>query len=416
MSAELRVERLVKAFSGGPAAVDDVSFRVAPGEIVVLLGPSGCGKTTTLRCIAGLEHPTSGEIAIAGRVVSAPERGVLVPPRLRNLGMVFQSYAVWPHMTVRQNVSYPLRHRRMPRAEITRKVDLMGAVFRASSTTASSRPRAPMDAPDSLDPSRALERLLGIMAALRTPGTGCPWDLEQTFSTVAPYTIEEAYEVADAIRRENLADLRDELGDLLLQIVFHARMAEEAGAFAFGDIVTAISEKLVRRHPHVFANSRDLSPEAVKRLWEQIKRDERVARGAAAPAGQLDGVPVALPALTRAEKLTRKAAAIGFDWPDADQVVAKIREEVDEVADALASGSREAIEDELGDLLFAAANLARHAGLDAEAAARRANAKFERRFRAIEAALAGQGRSLNDTNLDEMERLWAEAKRAERCA
>jgi nucleoside triphosphate diphosphatase len=273
-----------------------------------------------------------------------------------------------------------------------------------------------MDAPDSLDPSRALERLLGIMAALRTPGTGCPWDLEQTFSTVAPYTIEEAYEVADAIRRENLADLRDELGDLLLQIVFHARMAEEAGAFAFGDVVTAISEKLVRRHPHVFANSRDLSPEAVKRLWEQIKRDERVARGAAAPAGQLDGVPVALPALTRAEKLTRKAAAIGFDWPDANQVVAKIREEVGEVADALASGSREAIEDELGDLLFAAANLARHAGLDAEAAARRANAKFERRFRAIETALAGQGRSLNDTNLDEMERLWAEAKRAERCA
>ena len=273
-----------------------------------------------------------------------------------------------------------------------------------------------MDAPDSLDPSRALERLLGIMAALRTPGTGCPWDLEQTFSTVAPYTIEEAYEVADAIRRENLADLRDELGDLLLQVVFHARMAEEAGAFAFGDVVTAISEKLVRRHPHVFANSRDLSPEAVERLWEQIKGDERVARGAAAPAGQLDGVPVALPALTRAEKLTRKAAAIGFDWPDANQVVAKIREEVGEVADALASGSREAIEDELGDLLFAAANLARHAGLDAEAAARRANAKFERRFRAVEAALAGQGRSLDDANLDEMERLWAEAKRAERCA
>jgi nucleoside triphosphate diphosphatase len=273
-----------------------------------------------------------------------------------------------------------------------------------------------MDAPDIIDPSHALERLLGIMAALRTPGTGCPWDLEQTFSTVAPYTIEEAYEVADAIQRENLADLRDELGDLLLQVVFHARMAEEAGAFAFGDVVAAVSEKLVRRHPHIFGNIRDLSPEEVKSLWERIKREERDARSVSAPQGQLDGVPVALPALTRAEKLTRKAAAVGFDWPDADQVVAKIREEVDEVADALASGSRDEIEDELGDLLFAAANLARHAGIDAEAAGRRANAKFERRFRAIEAALARQGRSLDDADLDEMERLWAEAKRAERCA
>jgi ATP diphosphatase len=273
-----------------------------------------------------------------------------------------------------------------------------------------------MDTPDSRDPARALERLIGIMAALRTPGTGCPWDLEQTFATVAPYTIEEAYEVADAIERQDLDDLRDELGDLLLQVVFHARMAEEAGAFAFGDVVAAVSEKLVRRHPHVFGEARHLSPAAVRTLWEDIKREERAARGAATPGGQLDGVPAALPALTRAEKLTRKAAAVGFDWPDAGQVVAKIREEVDEVADALASGSRDAIEDELGDLLFAAANLARHAGIDAETAGRRANAKFERRFRAIEAALTRQGRSLDDADLDEMERLWAEAKRTERGA
>jgi nucleoside triphosphate diphosphatase len=269
-------------------------------------------------------------------------------------------------------------------------------------------------------PSRDIERLIAIMAALRTPLTGCPWDLEQTFRTIAPYTIEEAYEVADAIERGDLADLREELGDLLLQVAFHARMAEEAGAFAFGDVIEAITAKLIRRHPHVFGDARDLSPEQVKGLWDSIKAAEKAARVPAgvdetvSQAGLLDGVAQALPALVRAEKLTRKAATVGFDWPDTTQVVAKIHEELDEIAEAAADGDPERIEDEVGDLLFAVANLARHLRVDPEAALRRANAKFVRRFKAIERGLAAQGRSPAEASLDEMEHLWTEAKAAER--
>jgi nucleoside triphosphate diphosphatase len=269
-------------------------------------------------------------------------------------------------------------------------------------------------------PSRDIERLIEIMAALRRPGTGCPWDLEQTFRTIAPYTIEEAYEVADAIERGDLGDLRDELGDLLLQVVFHARMAEEAGSFAFGDVVEAITAKLIRRHPHVFGEARDLSPDEVKGLWDAIKTAERSARAgangdaAAERPSLLEGIARALPALTRAEKLTRKAATVGFDWPETAQVVDKIHEELAEVAEAAAGGALERIEDEVGDLLFAAANLARHLEVDPEAALRRANAKFERRFGAIERGLADRGRSLAEASLDEMEQLWSEAKAAER--
>ena len=266
-----------------------------------------------------------------------------------------------------------------------------------------------------MTPSRDIDRLLAIMAALRTPGSGCPWDLEQTFETIAPYTLEEAYEVADAIQRGDLDDLKDELGDLLLQIVFHARMAEERGAFDFGDVVAAITGKLIRRHPHVFGDARDLSPEAVAAQWDAIKRAEKEARADdAAPPGALDGVPVTLPALTRSDKLTRKAALVGFDWTEPAQVAAKVCEELDEVAEAAAQGSRAAVEDEIGDLLFAAANLARHHAIDPEGALRHANAKFERRFRAVEQMLAERGATLADSTLDEIERLWDEAKRAER--
>jgi ATP diphosphatase len=273
-----------------------------------------------------------------------------------------------------------------------------------------------------LTPSRDLQRLIDIMAALRAPGTGCPWDLEQTFRTIAPYTVEEAYEVTDAIERGDLQDLKEELGDLLLQVVFHARMAEEASVFDFGDVVEAITTKLVRRHPHVFGDARDLSPEEVKALWDQIKAAEKAERARArADAGEvaaehslLAGVPRSLPGLTRAEKLTRKAATVGFDWPEAAQVIDKIHEEIGEIQEAAASESPERIQDEIGDLLFAAANLARHFRINAETALRGANAKFERRFQAIERALAAQGRSPSDATLDQMERLWTEAKTVER--
>jgi ATP diphosphatase len=272
-----------------------------------------------------------------------------------------------------------------------------------------------------LTPSRAIARLIEIMAALRTPGSGCPWDLEQDFSTIAPYTIEEAYEVADAISRGDLLDLKDELGDLLLQVVFHARMAEEAGAFAFGDVVEGITQKLVRRHPHVFGEARDLSPEAVKALWGEIKQAEKEERRRSrgldtepAGGGLLAGVPAGLPALARADRLTRKAATVGFDWPDAAQVLAKIEEEIREARHALQEGSRAEVEDEIGDLLFAVANLARHAGVDPETALRGANAKFERRFAAVEQALATDGKRPAEASLAEMEELWTKAKESER--
>jgi nucleoside triphosphate diphosphatase len=269
-----------------------------------------------------------------------------------------------------------------------------------------------------MKPSREISGLLEIMAALRTPHTGCPWDLEQNFATIAPYTIEEAYEVADAIARGDLADLRDELGDLLLQVVFHARMAQEQGAFAFGDVVQAITEKMLRRHPHVFGDADARRPDAVKGLWERIKAEEKAARaaqkGAAAPDGALAGVPTALPAMMRAQKLQTKAGQVGFDWNDPQAVLAKIREETEEVANALARGDQAAAGQEVGDLLFAAVNLARHLDQDAEGLLRSTNRKFERRFGAVESALARQGRSPTQASLQEMDALWDAAKEAER--
>ena len=273
--------------------------------------------------------------------------------------------------------------------------------------------------------SRDIASLLAIMAALRTKGSGCPWDLEQTFATIAPYTIEEAYEVADAIERDDMQDLAEELGDLLLQVVFHARMAEEENRFDFGDVVRGVCEKLIRRHPHVFGAARDLAPEDVKKLWGEIKAEEKAARRAARATaglpeepeskGVLGGVPRALPGLTRAVKLQAKASTVGFDWNDARLVLDKIREETREVEEALDAGADKAtLAGEIGDLLFAVANLARHADVDPEDAARAANAKFERRFAHIERRLAEAGRAPADATLAEMDDLWNEAKRAER--
>ena len=253
------------------------------------------------------------------------------------------------------------------------------------------------------------------MAALRTPGTGCPWDLEQDFSGIAPYTIEEAYEVADAIARGNLDDLRDELGDLLLQVVFHARMAQEQGAFDFGDVVYAITEKLLRRHPHVFGAARGLTPQGVDQLWERIKSEERAQKtgGNGGSGGALAGVPVGLPALTRALKLQGKAGKVGFDWRDPRAVLAKIREEADEIEADLARGNRAGAAAEIGDLLFAVVNLGRHLDADPEATLRATNQKFERRFAAIEQALAARGKTPQQATLTEMDALWDEAKAAE---
>jgi ATP diphosphatase len=263
-----------------------------------------------------------------------------------------------------------------------------------------------------MEASRDINQLIEIMARLRTPGSGCPWDLEQTFASIAPYTIEEAYEVADAIERGDLdRGLPDELGDLLLQVVFHARMAEEEKRFAFGDVVYAITEKLLRRHPHVFGDAGTHTPDQVKALWSEIKAEERKARGEQNKRA-LDGVPVSMTALTRAQKLQEKAAKVGFDWTNAKDVLAKIAEEAAEIEPVL--DDREAAAEEIGDLLFAAVNLARHADVDAESALRSANAKFERRFRSIEDALDAEGRSPKDASLDEMEALWTAAKKRER--
>jgi ATP diphosphatase len=263
-------------------------------------------------------------------------------------------------------------------------------------------------------PSRDISRLIEIMAALRTPGSGCPWDLEQTFETIAPYTLEEAYEVADAIGRHDLTELRDELGDLLLQVVFHARMAQEQGSFAFGDVVQAITEKLIRRHPHVFGDAESRTPEAVKGLWDRIKAEERAAKaGGTGPESALDGVPVALPALTRALKLQQKAGKVGFDWNDPRAVLAKIREEADEIEAALDQLASMDAAAEVGDLLFAVVNLARHLDADPEAVLRMTNRKFERRFAAIEKALAARGKTPSQASLAEMDALWDEAKAAE---
>jgi ATP diphosphatase len=265
-----------------------------------------------------------------------------------------------------------------------------------------------------MTPSREIARLLDIMAALRTPDTGCPWDLAQNFSTIAPYTLEEAYEVADAIARGDLADLREELGDLLLQVVFHARMAEEQHAFDFGDVVQAITEKLIRRHPHVFGDARSDTPQAVEGLWEKIKAEENAAKKGSKEESALAGVPVALPALTRALKLQAKASKVGFDWNDPRAVLRKIREEADEIEAELdrAEPDAAAAAAEVGDLLFAAVNLARHLRADPEAALRQTNRKFERRFESIERALAARGKVPQDATLAEMDALWDEAKAA----
>jgi ATP diphosphatase len=262
-------------------------------------------------------------------------------------------------------------------------------------------------------PSRDIVRLIEIMAALRTPGNGCPWDLEQTFRTIAPYTIEEAYEVADAIARGDLNDLKDELGDLLLQVAFHARMAEEQGAFDFGDVVETVTAKLVRRHPHVFADAEGRTAEAVEGLWERIKSEEKAERGEAAATGALAGVPVALPALTRALKLQNKAGGVGFDWNDPRAVLAKIREEANEIEAELDNPDKAEAAAEVGDLLFAVVNLVRHLGADPEDILRQANLKFERRFGSIERALAARGKTPKEATLAEMDALWDAAKAAE---
>jgi len=265
-----------------------------------------------------------------------------------------------------------------------------------------------------MEASRDITRLIEIMAALRTPGSGCPWDLEQDFATIAPYTLEEAYEVADAIVRGNLADLREELGDLLLQVAFHARMAQEQGAFDFGDVVETITAKLLRRHPHVFGDARGLTPQEVEAVWERIKREEKASKPAAEPHGALSGVPVGLPALTRALKLQQKAGKVGFDWNDPMAVLAKIREEADEIEAVIRSGEQREAAAETGDLLFAVVNLARHLDSDPEAVLRATNQKFERRFASIERALAARGKTPGESTLAEMDALWDEAKAAEK--
>jgi ATP diphosphatase len=281
----------------------------------------------------------------------------------------------------------------------------------AFATVAFSTPEPPARP---VKPSRDIARLIEIMAALRTPGSGCPWDLQQTFQTIAPYTLEEAYEVADAIARGNLDDLKDELGDLLLQVAFHARMAEEQGAFAFADVVEAVTAKLIRRHPHVFADADGRTAEAVKGLWERIKTAEKAERGEAGPTGALAGIPVALPALSRALKLQDKAGRVGFDWNDPRSVLAKIREEADEIQAELDNSDKVNAADEVGDLLFAVVNLARHLGADPEGILRQTNLKFERRFEAIERALAARGKTPKDASLAEMDALWDEAKAKEK--
>jgi MazG family protein len=258
-----------------------------------------------------------------------------------------------------------------------------------------------------------IDDLLDIMARLRDPVAGCPWDLKQSFETVAPYTLEEAYEVADAIARHDMAELREELGDLLFQVVFHARMAEEAGHFAFAGVVDAICAKMIRRHPHVFAGVAYATDEELREAWDAEKRAERAAKAGPA-AGALDGVAAALPALLRAEKLQRRAARVGFDWPDAAGVLAKCREELAEIEAAWAEGlGREALADEVGDLLFSCVNLARHLGVEAEQALRGASAKFERRFRGMEQALAAAGTPMGEADLAGMDAAWERVKAAE---
>jgi tetrapyrrole methylase family protein/MazG family protein/ATP diphosphatase len=259
---------------------------------------------------------------------------------------------------------------------------------------------------------RPIDRLLAIMARLRDREDGCPWDVEQTFATIAPYTVEEAYEVADAIERGDMSDLRDELGDLLLQVVFHARMAEEAGAFDFDDVGRAINDKMVRRHPHVFADESYASLAHQKEGWEQLKAAERAGKGRT--ASLLDDVPTGLPALTRAVKLSKRAAQVGFVWPAVENVMAKLAEEVGELQAEITAGDLEKARHELGDVLFVVANIARTLDIDPEDALRYTNAKFARRFRWVEERLAERGKRPEQSDLAEMDALWEEVKAAER--
>jgi MazG family protein len=269
------------------------------------------------------------------------------------------------------------------------------------------RPAPPAD-------MRPIDRLLAIMARLRDPQDGCPWDVEQTFATIAPYTVEEAYEVADAIERNDLGELKDELGDLLLQVVFHARMAEEQGLFAFEDVARAINDKMVRRHPHVFADETYASLADQKEGWEQLTAAERAEKKANGGASLLDDVPVGLPGLTRAVKLSKRAAGVGFVWPTVQDVVKKLHEEVGEMLAEIEAGDLEKARNEIGDVLFVVANLARTLDVDPEDAVRYTNAKFVRRFKYIEAKLAAQGKTPDESDLAEMDALWEEVKAAER--
>ena len=267
-----------------------------------------------------------------------------------------------------------------------------------------------------------LEDLLHLMARLRDPQYGCPWDLKQNYASIVPHTIEEAYEVADTIERGDFEHLQGELGDLLFQVVYYSQLAREEGRFEFGGVVDAITRKLIRRHPHVFPTGElyapldtpSLSEAQVKSRWEEIKAEERAEKSEPEQLSLLDDVPTALPALSRAAKLQKRAATVGFDWPEALPVLDKVREELDEVLQAMADGDADALEDEIGDLLFATVNLARHLKHDPENALRRANRKFERRFRFIEQALRGSGRPIEECNLDELDALWGEAKRQEK--
>ncbi|TBN08352.1 nucleoside triphosphate pyrophosphohydrolase [Agrobacterium cavarae] len=274
-----------------------------------------------------------------------------------------------------------------------------------------------------MEASTDISRLIEIMKALREPETGCPWDIVQTFETIKPYTIEEAYEVADAIERNDMDDLCEELGDLLLQVVFHSRIAEEMGAFSFGDVVHAVTSKMIRRHPHVFAVSDADTPESVKLQWDQIKAAEkrerlerRASRGVSddAKAGFLGSIQRSQPALTEALKLQEQAARVGFDWSAAEPILDKIEEEIGELRQALAEGRSESISDELGDLIFAMVNIGRHVKVDAENALRGTNTKFRRRFRHIETSLAASGETLEAASLERMEELWQAAKAIER--
>ncbi len=269
--------------------------------------------------------------------------------------------------------------------------------------------------------THALDDLLAVMARLRDPDTGCPWDLKQSFATIVPYTIEEAYEVAEAIAREDPEALKDELGDLLLQVVYHSHMAAEQSLFGFADVVDAITRKMIRRHPHVFADATLRDAFLTSDVWERIKAEEKAERDGERRASRLDDVPLALPALTRAVKLQKRAAEVGFDWPSLAPVLAKADEELAELKEAIASSggtggdarTAQQVREEFGDLLFVMANLARHLKVDPEAALRDANAKFARRFGSIESALAEDGRNCEDSSLEEMDQLWDKAKAAE---